>query len=171
MVLPPIKWLKKIAIALAVIGALAVPVVYPEETKAIATAIATTIRTLSALSVTAIPIEIAGAAGLVVLAAIWGYGGGHSVRPLPGPASQCANARHPPLLRRGGARRTWRASASPSSPWPGTECLEMKPVGERSAGISHAAFDERGGETGPYMEPAPLLHSTLAEWACNGTAT
>jgi hypothetical protein len=36
----------------------------------------------------------------------------------------------------------------------------MKSVGERSAGNPHAAFDERGGETGPYREPAPLLDST-----------
>jgi hypothetical protein len=40
-------------------------------------------------------------------------------------------------------------------------CLEVKPVGERSAGNSHAAFDERGRETGPpSATPAPFLDST-----------
>jgi hypothetical protein len=71
MILPPIRWLRRIAIAIAVIAALAAPVVFPEETKAIATVIATRIRTLPALSVTAILIEITVGAALVVLAAIW----------------------------------------------------------------------------------------------------
>jgi hypothetical protein len=36
----------------------------------------------------------------------------------------------------------------------------MKPVGERSAGNSHAAFDERERETGsPQAKPAPFLDS------------
>ena len=36
----------------------------------------------------------------------------------------------------------------------------MKPVGERSAGNPHAAFDERGGETERLCGTAPLLDST-----------
>jgi hypothetical protein len=36
----------------------------------------------------------------------------------------------------------------------------MKPVGERSAGNPHAAFDERGGETDRSNDTAPLLDST-----------
>jgi hypothetical protein len=36
----------------------------------------------------------------------------------------------------------------------------MKPVGERSAGNPHAAFDERGGETDRTCGTAPLLDST-----------
>ena len=38
--------------------------------------------------------------------------------------------------------------------------LAMKPVGERSAGNPHAAFDERGRETGSHAIPAPFLDST-----------
>ena len=38
----------------------------------------------------------------------------------------------------------------------------MKPVGERSAGNPHAAFDERGGETERLCGTAPLLDSTYA---------
>ena len=38
----------------------------------------------------------------------------------------------------------------------------MKPVGERSAGNTHAAFDERGGETDRTCGTAPLLDSTTA---------
>src|SRR5260370_23102234 len=37
----------------------------------------------------------------------------------------------------------------------------MKPVGERSAGNPHAAFDERGGETGlPQAEPRSEEHTS-----------
>ena len=38
----------------------------------------------------------------------------------------------------------------------------MKPVGERSAGNPHAAFDERGRETGSCVTPAPFLDSTTS---------
>lgn len=38
----------------------------------------------------------------------------------------------------------------------------MKPVGKRSAGNPHAAFDERGGETERVCVTAPLLDSTLS---------
>ncbi len=38
--------------------------------------------------------------------------------------------------------------------------LAMKPVGERSAGNPHAAFDERGEETDRSCGTAPLLDST-----------
>src|SRR5215469_7857060 len=38
--------------------------------------------------------------------------------------------------------------------------LATKPVGERSAGNLHAAFDERGGETDRRCDTAPLLDST-----------
>jgi hypothetical protein len=41
----------------------------------------------------------------------------------------------------------------------------MKPVGERSAGNPHAAFDERGGETDRTCGTAPLLDSTTGEGA------
>ena len=38
----------------------------------------------------------------------------------------------------------------------------MKPVGERSAGNPHAAFDERGGETDRTCGTASLLDSTTS---------
>jgi len=46
----------------------------------------------------------------------------------------------------------------------------MKPVGERSAGNPHAAFDERGGETDRTCGTAPLLDSTAGRFEKFGLA-
>ena len=53
-----IRWIGRTAIAAAVVAALAVPVVFPERVKAIATVIATRIQALSSVSVIAIVVEI-----------------------------------------------------------------------------------------------------------------
>jgi uncharacterized protein YjbI with pentapeptide repeats len=71
MARPWIKRITRIAIATVGIAALAVPVVFPSDTTAIATVVATKIRALPDLSVTAFVIEIAMGAALAVLAAIW----------------------------------------------------------------------------------------------------
>jgi hypothetical protein len=41
-----------------------------------------------------------------------------------------------------------RAPAAPDANWCTADSRDMKPVGERSAGNPHAAFDERGQERG-----------------------
>ena len=87
---------------------------------------------------------------------------------LPGPASQGANAWHPPLHIYSGVRRARGAPAQPAPPRHNAVCLGVKPVGERSAGNSHAAFDERGRETGSRQaKPAPFLDSTI----CRSTSS
>jgi uncharacterized protein YjbI with pentapeptide repeats len=71
MARPWIRRIGWIAIVVVVVAALAVPVVFPSDTKAIATRIATTFRALPDLSVTALVIEIAVGAALAVIAAAW----------------------------------------------------------------------------------------------------
>ncbi len=57
--------------AIVVVAALVLPVVFPETMTAIATVIATKIRSLPTTSVTAMVVAISVGAALVALAAIW----------------------------------------------------------------------------------------------------
>jgi hypothetical protein len=66
---------------------------------------------------------------------------------LPYSAPQGVVARHHALSCSRRVRKAWRASATPRSYWRPIVSLEVKPVGERSAGNPRAAFDERGRET------------------------
>jgi hypothetical protein len=69
LIIPSVRWLKRIVIAMALIAVLALPVVFPEGPLAVTTTIATKIRTLPALNVAAIVVEIALGAALAVLTA------------------------------------------------------------------------------------------------------
>jgi len=73
-----------------------------------------------------------------------------------GRATQGSVAWNRAILRLSDLRRVRGRQADTATPCRAAARLHVKPVGERSAGKPHAAFDERGRETGlcPYRTEA-----------------